>query len=456
MDYLRSHHIRDARIYLDDGTPVKIRWFRCLPGAKEFPFPHAFGSSVWDTDLPPNQGVGETGGPIVWSTSVNPGYRGLTFRGKPEWFLDGMPVAELSQPAPPLCAKCFYPMVRDVIPAGGGAWDGAADLARGQAVVAEGGWEQDGRAGINADDTVLGEGGWEQDGVAGFQADWNVLGEGGWEQDGGADLARSYHWSMVWGIVFGEAADISWGQAVLGAGGQLWGLQGGFQPPRVVGLGGQLLDGSASWGQRHVDASGGQLLDGAADVGALWESAGGGLDFAGAAGFLGDGFVAAGLYSTGFDAAGVILNASSCEDDGNYETGGLPAPCPDDTTVAGTGGWLPNDSNSRWIAQACDAAASLGTYAYLLTFDIPVSVDASKVILRGRWSVDDDGLDIVVNAVSTGNTYTTGGAGGDHWEYFLLEGVFVVGTNQIELVTEQAIILPHGLRVEFTSHVVAP
>ncbi len=101
VDVLRSGYTAPARFTTGPGLTL-IRWFRAAPNAKLFPYPHAFGSHVWeDSRLEKDQGAGEIGFTRKWSwTGKNPP-AGDHFEGKPEWFLTGLPVEELSKPATP-------------------------------------------------------------------------------------------------------------------------------------------------------------------------------------------------------------------------------------------------------------------------------------------------------------------------------------------------------------------
>lgn len=147
------------------------------------------------------------------------------------------------------------------------------------------------------------------------------------------------------------------------------------------------------------------------------------------------------LYNTGFDDDGVIFSGGSCNHDNHYDAESV------DDGVAGI--WMANDSTSRWVAEACDGVGVTDPTDWETTFTLPGDVNPDSLVIRGRWSCDDAGLDILVNGVSSGNTFTTGVSGGDHWEDFTLTSGFTSGANTLTFRVDNAGGTWHGVRVEF-------
>ena len=106
--------------------------------------------------------------------------------------------------------------------------------------------------------------------------------------------------------------------------------------------------------------------------------------------------------------------------------------------------WLGDNSLSAWIGPNSDSALNgpVGQYDYQTTFDL-TGFDASTAALSGRWSVDNAGIDILINGVSTGQT-----AGGfDAFSTFSISTGFIAGINTIDFLVQNAG-GPTGLRVE--------
>jgi hypothetical protein len=113
-----------------------------------------------------------------------------------------------------------------------------------------------------------------------------------------------------------------------------------------------------------------------------------------------------------------------------------------------TGPWLPNDANSKWIGPRFNtAAAAGGRYVYRTTIDL-TDRDLTSIIIDGRWSVDNTGVDILVNGVSTANPQNPGF---NVWTDFTIRpnnATFVDGVNTIDFVADNAGAGYCGLKVE--------
>lgn len=108
--------------------------------------------------------------------------------------------------------------------------------------------------------------------------------------------------------------------------------------------------------------------------------------------------------------------------------------------------WLKNDFESKWIAPRADAEGfnAPGMYVYSITF----SLDAFKpetAEVRGYWTTDNNGVDILINNNSTGfwtiyNAFNTG-----FFPFEIKEG-FTDGMNTISFAVNN-FEAPTGLRV---------
>ena len=65
-----------------------------------------------------------------------------------------------------------------------------------------------------------------------------------------------------------------------------------------------------------------------------------------------------------------------------------------------SGPWLPNDSDSQWIAPRYESSgAAAGTYVYRTTFDL-TGFDPETARLLGTWATDNEGTEIRLNGTS--------------------------------------------------------
>jgi RHS repeat-associated protein len=119
--------------------------------------------------------------------------------------------------------------------------------------------------------------------------------------------------------------------------------------------------------------------------------------------------------------------------------------------------WLPNGPNSAWISPrpiTTTPITAVGNYVYRTTFDLTGFLpDTARI--TGTWLIDDGGLDILINGVSTGiaapplpcacvATFTT-------WRPFTISTGFVSGLNTLDFIVQNGTAPqpnPTGLRVE--------
>jgi hypothetical protein len=107
MDYLRSGYKGIIKPYAMSDDTIAIRWYRAAPGAKEFPLPTAFVSSVWEDDRYSHTVVGEVLRTREWRSTKLPGGAppGQEFHGDPDWWLHGIPAAHRHDTPP----NCYSP-----------------------------------------------------------------------------------------------------------------------------------------------------------------------------------------------------------------------------------------------------------------------------------------------------------------------------------------------------------
>ena len=162
------------------------------------------------------------------------------------------------------------------------------------------------------------------------------------------------------------------------------------------------------------------------------------------------------LFNTGVDSSRAALADGAIDPHYvfivNPDTGSPDAIVEQSTTFPIVSGpWVANSSISKWIGPRLNTAASAGPadYVYRTTIDL-TDRDPSTVIILGRWAVDNTGLDIRVNGVSTGNPQSPGFS--DYTAFSISNGVnatFVAGVNTIDfLVRNEQAVGYTGLRVE--------
>ncbi len=112
--------------------------------------------------------------------------------------------------------------------------------------------------------------------------------------------------------------------------------------------------------------------------------------------------------------------------------------------------WVENGPDSKWISPRVDVAEgnNSGTYIYRTTVDL-TGLDPATAVVNGRWATDNDGLDILLNGLSTGNQVLLGFNFGAFAPFTITNG-FVPGSNTLDFVVHQAgAATPTGLRVEW-------
>lgn len=176
----------------DDERVSSIRWFFSPLGAKLLPFPTAFGSLVWENVELPFGAIGQQDRVITWDKGANPGYCGQVFVGEPDWYVSGIPPAELLGPDPiTVCGKPGF------TGKGGGSLDGEAHFMD-SSLDALGGLEGNGTARFR-DASLDAFGGAAGDGVSNFPAP-DLNSTGGVEVGGIATFAAESFFTSTGGV----------------------------------------------------------------------------------------------------------------------------------------------------------------------------------------------------------------------------------------------------------------
>ena len=157
------------------------------------------------------------------------------------------------------------------------------------------------------------------------------------------------------------------------------------------------------------------------------------------------------LRNTGLDGIGSYI-ATHGTPDGNYTMLSSPLVYPavtvNDTVwpIAPNGPWLINNPGSRWIGPDASSNGAGGNYVYRTTFTVPANAILSTVNVSGLWATDDQGIDVVINGISTGQT----DFGMSAFAPFTITSGFVFGLNTLDFHVVNANIgtNPTGLRVD--------
>jgi PEP-CTERM motif len=164
------------------------------------------------------------------------------------------------------------------------------------------------------------------------------------------------------------------------------------------------------------------------------------------------------IFNTGVDGAGVSQADNALELHYSLITPSPTTGTPFVTTSAGgfpVGPWLADSAISAWIAPTMDTNDTPGVYTYHTTFDL-TGFDATTAMLGGRWSTDNDGVDILINGITTGQT--TPFDAFTAWFPFAITTGFASGLNNLDFVVHNGGVAvgdnsggnnPTGLRVEF-------
>ena len=109
-----------------------------------------------------------------------------------------------------------------------------------------------------------------------------------------------------------------------------------------------------------------------------------------------------------------------------------------------------DDGLSAWIGPNNDAQLDgpVGLYDYQTTFDL-TGFDASTASITGGWSSDNNGVEILINGVDSGNAATDFAQFGLGFAPFTISSGFLPGVNTIDFIVNNGG-GPTALRTELT------
>jgi len=110
------------------------------------------------------------------------------------------------------------------------------------------------------------------------------------------------------------------------------------------------------------------------------------------------------------------------------------------------GTWVYNDNLSKWISPRADAGEwnAPGMYVYTLSFSLH-GFKAETAEIKGFWTTDNNGADILINGKSTGYFTQYNAFQNGFYPFEIKEG-FIKGINSISFVVNNGE-APTGLRV---------
>ncbi len=155
------------------------------------------------------------------------------------------------------------------------------------------------------------------------------------------------------------------------------------------------------------------------------------------------------LFNTGVDATGTPLANGTLDTHYTLVAGPiLGAPrAADSTNGFPIPPWIGDDSISAWIGPVGDGQLNgpVATYDYQTTFSL-TGFSAASASITGLWASDNEGVDILINGVSTGQVTTSQFTA---FTTFTITSGFVAGLNTIDFIVHNAG-GPTGVRVEQT------
>lgn len=160
--------------------------------------------------------------------------------------------------------------------------------------------------------------------------------------------------------------------------------------------------------------------------------------------------------NTGVDSNGALLADGALDPHYQLVSQNDPSFPGPDVRVVNSGGfpfngyWFANGPNSKWVAPYADPSNNSPgvSYVYETKFDL-TGFNPNSTHIAGFWSTDNNGIDILLNGVSTG--FTTPVTSFYQFSPFLITSGFHAGVNTLDFVVfnqPQDYGNPTGLRVE--------
>jgi len=118
--------------------------------------------------------------------------------------------------------------------------------------------------------------------------------------------------------------------------------------------------------------------------------------------------------------------------------------------------WLSDNATSQWISPQATYVPGVtndpeGGWPFSTTFDL-TGLNPSTAVITGRWIADNQGYNIYINGVPTGQT--TGMNAFQTWSTFTINSGFQSGINTLQFFVnnnDAGLGGPVGVRVEFLS-----
>jgi hypothetical protein len=160
------------------------------------------------------------------------------------------------------------------------------------------------------------------------------------------------------------------------------------------------------------------------------------------------------LFNTGVDASGTPLPDGTIGDL-HYTLVSVPGGTTEIRVRTSTGGFpVPpysgDDTLSAWIGPNNDAQVDgpVGLYDYQTSFDL-TGFNPGTAFISGGWSSDNDGVQILLNGVDTGNPPTSFTQFSSGFAPFTISGGFQPGVNTLDFIVDNGG-GPTALRTEMT------
>jgi hypothetical protein len=168
----------------------------------------------------------------------------------------------------------------------------------------------------------------------------------------------------------------------------------------------------------------------------------------GSSGGGGGGGLACNLFNTGVDGTGKLLPTPTT--DPHYSLSGGTAFVVQNGVFPLDGNWMVEDasSQSQWIGPSAVGGfgATFAQFVYHTTFNL---TNSSTSTLTGQWATNNEGVDILINGMSTANTIPApAGVGYKTFTPFSISSGFQDGTNTLDFVVHNDD-GPTGVRIEF-------
>ncbi len=165
------------------------------------------------------------------------------------------------------------------------------------------------------------------------------------------------------------------------------------------------------------------------------------------------------LFNTGVDASGTPL-ADGTVGDPHYTLVTVPSGTTELLVRRAAGGFpippfIGDTALSAWVGPNSNTHlhGDAGTYVYRTTFDL-TGLDPVTASITGGWTSDNQGLDILINGISTGFT-TPLSAFSTGFFAFVINSGFVPGLNTLDFVVNNSAFGTTALRVEMTGSATA-